>query len=325
MKYEFTSIFTVEMDDYLSLMQASGKYMLKAQSTLRSLDKYLVNTKMLHKELKPDIISAWLKTRNVGAVTKGQDCVNVNGFCKYLSSLGFEAHCPERPKTNSNYTPYVFSDDEFDRIVCAADNFSPNRFVKNAHLFPVLLRILYGCGLRLGEGRTLCWNDVDLANGILTIRDAKNSKQRFVPMDSSLTDILKQYRKITRQARICNVYLFESNRKPYIPFKNNTFYIWFSKVLENAGIIYVKQKRTVRGPCPHCLRHLFTKKSFIKSDSEGRRFEDTAPVLAAYLGHNSIKETEAYLRSDYSVYEQSHKRVDAAIGGLFPEVDFDAY
>jgi len=169
----------------------------------------------------------------------------------------------------------------------------------------------------------LCWTDVDLENGVLTIREAKNLKQRFVPMDDSLTNLLRDYKEMTYDDGICNEYLFESDLHPGNPFKNNTFYEWFSRVLKAAGINYAKHNNRKRGPCPHCLRHCFTMKSFLKSDSEGRRFEDTAPFLAEYLGHDSAKETEAYLQSNHTVYTQSHQRVNAAIGHLFPEVSFN--
>jgi integrase len=53
--------------------------------------------------------------------------------------------------------------------------------------FPVLLRILYGCGMRLGEVISLTWNDIDLDKGIITVKAAKNQKQRLVPMSDELT------------------------------------------------------------------------------------------------------------------------------------------
>lgn len=323
-RYVFASIFAFEMESYLHLMKESGKYIASNQSALRNLDNYLTQINLTEKVLVPETITAWLKTLNVGSSGIKQYFSHVHCFCKYLSSLGFVASSPERPKLKFEYVPYIFSDDEFEKMIAAADDFNIGRRLSRAAIiYPILLRILYGCGLRLGEGRTLRWQDVDLDNGILTIRDAKNAKERFVPMDASLTDILKLYRGMTRREGICTDYLFESKRKLGGPLKNNTFYMWFVEIMKSAGINYAKQKRTERGPCPHCLRHVFTKKSFLKSEYEGRSFEDTAPFLAAYLGHDSIQETEIYLRSDYSVYEQSHKRVSAAIGGLFPEVNFN--
>lgn len=323
MDYVFTSIFASEMERYLHLLREAGRYAARIQSSLRSFDKYLTGSGLAQKRLDAGTVSEWIKTRNVSSRTKAQDVTNIRGFSKHLASLGIKANCPEVPKMRSTYVPYVFSDTEFERIISAADNFESGHFTRSALIFPVLLRILYGCGLRLGEGRTLRWKDVDLENGVLTIREAKNLKQRFVPMDGSATDLLKSYEAITCADDMCEDYLFESDCNPGEPFRNNTFYEWFVKILGAADIHYAKQKRSERGPCPHSLRHCFTLKSFLQSEEKGRRFEDTAPVLATYLGHDSPKETEAYLRSNHTVYTRSHQRVNAAIGHVFPEVNFD--
>jgi len=170
----------------------------------------------------------------------------------------------------------------------------------------------------------LQWQDVDLDRGIITVREAKNQKQRVTPMDASLIKTLEYYRRMTVCEKICVNYLFESDHNYGKPFQRNAFYTWFMRVVEKAGIIYSKNSICDRGgPHPHSLRHTFTFKSFLKSESDGKRFEDYAPFLAAYLGHDSPVETEEYLRSNHTVYRQSHQRVNAAIGSLFPEVDFN--
>jgi len=323
MKYVYASVFASEISKYLKLLSESGRYICRIQSSLRSLDKYLAADDLSEKALKEETISAWIKTRNVSTSTKAGDICNVRGFGKYLTSVGFESDCPETPKVQHTYVPYVFSDAELERIITAADNFEArSKPVQSDMVFPILLRILFGCGLRLGEGRSLLWKDVDLENGVLTIREAKNLKQRFVPMDNSVTALLKSYKTMTRVDNICAEYLFESSCNSGEPFRNNTFYTWFMQILKVAGINYAKQSKHERGPCPHCLRHYFTLKSFLKSESEGRCFEDSAIFLSTYLGHDSPKETEAYLRSSHTVYIQSHKRVNVAVGHVFPEVNF---
>jgi integrase len=210
------------------------------------------------------------------------------------------------------------------RIFTLADNYEgSHRFTRQAFTFPILLRILYGCGLRVGEVCSLQWKDVDLEQGVITILNAKNQKQRFVPMDSSLTKILKDYSEMVQREKICTDYLFESRFNLGKPVRVSSFFQWFIKILRKAGVEYSKSDPNERGPCPHCLRHTFAMKSFLKSENEGRRFEDTAPFLAAYLGHDGPKYTEAYLSSNHSLYTKSHQRINTAIGNLFPEVCFD--
>jgi integrase len=323
-KYVYASAFAPEISSYIDLLTAEGRYMGNILSTLRGLDKYLANNGLTQRTLDAETVTAWLKTRDASSVTKAKNVSSVRGFAKYLISLGIEASCPEPPVRRSDYVPYVFSDDEIGRIISVADNFDAAAWLTRSDLiFPVLLRLLYCCGMRLGEGVSLRWKDIDLERGVITIGKAKNLKQRLLPVDGSMTELLKNYRAMTRSDGICGEYLFESSRIPGRPFFKTTFHNWFKKIMKAAGIHFARRSTWERGPCPHCLRHCFTLKSFLKSESEGRRFEDTAPFLAAYLGHESPKETEAYLSSNHSVYTQSHTRVDAALGHLFPEVSFD--
>jgi integrase len=325
MKYPFTSILATEMNNYLELLCAAGRYIDQIKSSLKSLDHYLAEHDHKDKSITEDLVSAWIATKQVRSRTKAGVLSNVKGFTGYLVSLGYEANIPEIPIVSLDYVPYVFSKEEFMRMISAADNFcwgimKPTR---SAKVFPILLRILYGCGLRLGEGLSLRWTDIDLESGIIIIRNGKNKKQRFVPISSSLTELLTLYKAKVQYENICNDYLFESYYAPYIPFKNNSFYDWFIKILKSAGICYSKQTRTDRGPCPHCLRHTFVLHSFLKSESEGRKYENTSAFLAAYLGHDSPKETDKYLNASHTVYVESHRRVNDYIGNLLPEIDFD--
>ena len=324
MKYGYASVFSPEMDNYVKLLAEAGRNINKTRNLLRRFDQYLLEKQWNQKILPAQLISDWLNPQNIRVSTKSFNISVFKGFVKYLRSIDISANCPERPKAHSNYVAYIFSDDELTRIFSLADNYEDGkRFTHRAFTFPILLRILYGCGLRAGEACSLKWSDVNLDQGVITVRYAKNQKQRFVPMSASLTNILRDYRKMVRREKICVDYLFESKFNPGTPTQVKSFYDWFSVILQKAGVEYTKSDPNERGPCPHCLRHTFVMKSFLKSEDEGRRFEDTAPFLAAYLGHDGPRYTEAYLSSNHSLYIQSHQRVNAVIGNLFPEVCFD--
>ncbi len=83
-----------------------------------------------------------------------------------------------------NYVPYIFSHKEVRAFFKAADAMtkSPHSIAPRRHLImPVLFRMLYCCGLRASEVLKLKGEDVDLEQGIITIRDSKNGKTRYVP------------------------------------------------------------------------------------------------------------------------------------------------
>ena len=321
----FTSIFASEMQDHISLLENAGWYVKKAKCYLRCLDRFLTGEKESEKVLKEQVVLKWMASKPVKPETKRNMYSEVNRFAKYLTSLGFTAEMPEAPKQGSEYLPYLFSEDELERIINAADNFRGSiHITKSTFSFPILLRLLYCCGLRLGEALSLKWGDVDFASAVLTIRAAKNMKQRFVPMSASMNELLVGFHKMTKHMGMCHEYLFETDERfgANKPMSNLAFENWFAKVLRVAGIEYKKENPNDRGPCPHCLRHRFVFDSFRKSDFEGRRFEDTVPFLATYLGHESLSALEKYLSKDYSLYKNSHSRVNEYVKDVFPEVSF---
>jgi integrase len=242
-----------------------------------------------------------------------------------LSALEIPAYEPDLVRSHSDYVAHIFTDTEFEALIEAADNLkiSKSNAIKTTLVFPVLLRILYGCGLRVGEALHLCWDDIDLNKGLIAIKKAKNEKQRVVPISDSLSEVLRQFYNRQISDNPHTQLLFESTRIPGKPFLINTFRIWFSSILELAGIPNTRSTRYERTISPHCLRHYFAFKSFLKSEAEGRSLEQTAPYLSTYLGHNSLYETEKYLSTDYTLYEDSHIRMNESIGDLFPEVMFE--
>lgn len=59
--------------------------------------------------------------------------------------------------------------------------------------FCMLLRLLLGCGFRLGEPLSARVKDVNFSRMTILIRHAKNGRQRIVPMDAALTTMLEKY------------------------------------------------------------------------------------------------------------------------------------
>ncbi|MDR1638569.1 MAG: tyrosine-type recombinase/integrase [Clostridiales bacterium] len=321
MKYVPVSALAPEILEYLDVLKAEGKYMGKPQTVLCSLDSYLAKTCNTSRILTESDVIAWLGTLEVSGITKRRYLSDYNGFARHLRSLSLRAESPDYPKANSTYTPYLFSEDELERIFAAADSLMGGDINSRSKvLFPFLLRVYFGCGLRLMEGLSLKWRDVDLECGVLTIREAKGGKERIVPISKTLVDTLWVLRELEEQLGLDSEWLFESTRGNCVHYGDDAFQEWFAAVLLEAGIVYAKSDPNERGPCVHCMRHVFVRESYFKAEREGRRFEDMERFLSAYLGHESFANgTERYMRSSHVVYKASHKRVNEAIGGLFPK------
>lgn len=78
--------------------------------------------------------------------------------------------------------PYLFSDDEVQRIFEASDSFQLSYNAKSNVELPMLLRMLYSCGFRLSELLTVRIGDINFERGFVLLKTTKRQKQRIVPI-----------------------------------------------------------------------------------------------------------------------------------------------
>lgn len=97
----------------------------------------------------------------------------------------------------------------------------------------------------------------------------------------------------------------------------------FEIILKANGIVLENRKKYERGPCLHCLRHVFAFKSFAKAEKEGKYLNDTIPYLSLYLGHDSLSETEKYLKFSNEMFPEAIDAFGSFMNGLLPEVDYE--
>lgn len=322
---DLKSIFAPEMRGYLDLLKASNRPTEDYLYTFHSLDKYLVKNGVVKRELSEKLLSDWLSSRHIAGKTRNYEIARMRVFARYLMAFKVYAFELELCREEKTYKAYTFDDEEISRIFEIADSGVVSYVdVDSGKIFPVVLRILYATGMRINEVLGLKWANVDLVNGIFVITQAKNNLQRRVPFHDSLLNILQQYEQRRTQGHPTDEYLFTNRDDDMrIPYKYETFGYWFKKVLAAAGIDNPHGKPFERGICTHVLRHNFTFRSFQQAMADGRSFEETAPYLAAYLGHDSFASTEEYLTTDYTMYTESQERTSAAIQSVFPEVTFE--
>lgn len=321
-KYLYQSIFSKEIETYLKLRKTQNRQLNKAQQCLYTLDSFLISIQLSEKELSDQTINGWLESlpTTLHTNTRIVYISYYSQFAKYLNTLGITAFIPERPMKNKLYTAYIFSDEEINKIINVADHYieKTNETGKiSAIQFAVILRILYGCGLRLNEVLCLKTKDIYLENSIIHIKNAKGNKERLIPTHNSLNEILKKYIRKTKSSQ--EEILFQNtNGQPRSQYWAR---FWFAKILKEAGIEKPELPRYSRNICIHCLRHTFAVSSFRKQNLEGKDLYDAIPLLSAYMGHGQIYETEKYLHLTAEIREDIIKQMELFNKGIFPEVN----
>ena len=321
-QHEFKSVFANEFTGYLSLRKNRGHRHTREFHYFTTLDRYLIENNIIVKVLTPEIVEGWLQSlpKNMSVNTKNVYISHYTQFAKYLGTLGITAFIPERSVDDKSYVPYMFSADEISRLFTAADNVVLN--TNQQHFadidFPMILRLLYGCGLRLNEALRLRIADVDLKSDVLFVRNAKGNKDRLVPMDESLAEIIRAFISARHGVTSPESYIFP-NRKGE-PRSDVVFRIWFNSALEKAGIVKLNLPRNSRNICPHCIRHTFAVTSFRNRERTDVDMYAAAPYLSTYMGHVKIYGTEMYLHMTAENSEDIINQTTAYSKGLFPEV-----
>jgi site-specific recombinase XerD len=323
----FKSVFNNELQRYLQLRKKSCSKSCYDHdlSTLRSFDNYLHSNGCTYKKVSEEQIIGWIKTLNGKSITIAGNTVILRNFLKFISAEGIQSFIPVIPKVRSDYAPYVFSDKELDTIFELADGLTKVSAKTNNLInyeMPMILRLMYGCGLRIGETLGIRMGDINFYNGCLTLRNTKRNKERLVPMHESLTEILKNYCYAICVIGKPEAFLFPKNETG-IPLTVKSARYKFDSILEKADITLPGRKYHERGPCLHCLRHVFAHKSFSQIEETGVNINEGVPYLSIYLGHDSLFETEKYLKFSSESFPNEMDKFDNFSASLWPEVQYE--
>jgi integrase len=152
--------------------------------------------------------------------------------------------------------------------------------------------LLLSTGLRLSEACRLLRDDVDLTNGVLTVRESKFRKSRLVPLHPTTTQALTRYaiyRDTCHGAAASNRF-FQTDRAPALTRK--AVHYTFSSLRQCLG--WSDQGRA-RHPRIHDMRHTFAVRRLLTWYEEGADLARKILALATYLGHAKPTETYWYL------------------------------
>jgi len=218
----------------------------------------------------------------------------VRGFARYRSATDPRTEVPPcglLPWGNSRAKPYPYTDEEIRGLMDAALRLPPKDGLR-PRTYYCLFGLLPVTGLRISETPSLQCADVDLQDGILTIRRAKFGKSRLVPVHASTKQVLAEYaqRRHRFLGRQTSQFFFVSDRGR--PLAQRTVRQTFHKVSRQMGLRGAKQSH---GPRLHDFRHYFACQTLVSWYRSGQDVDRCVPILSTYLGHVGVNSTYWYL------------------------------
>jgi site-specific recombinase XerD len=313
----FQSVLAPFMNQFVQEKHACGYAYRELTRILHRLDDFLVQERLASRELPRSLARKWLaKKPHESARTQQQRIILVRHFSGFLLRAGHPAYVPESTLTARNpatFVPRMLSDEELRKFFHAVDALEPTASSPLRHLvMPEIFRLLYGCGFRVGEVLKLRVRDVDLSQGIITVRQGKFRKDRLVPPALSLVNRLRRYAD------------YFGNRPPDAiffpgpsggPFALRTVYTVFRQLLMQCGIPHAGRGK---GPRIHDYRHLFAVHTLRRWYRAGEDLDAKLPLLATYLGHQHLSGTQRYLHLTAELFPDITARLDASFGEVIP-------
>ena len=160
----FSGPFAPMLTEFLAQKRAIGYQYLAGYWVLRKFDSFSMDYDVVDYALTKEIVEAWgQKQPNESDVYWTNRILYLQQFAAFLIGQGYSGYITKVHKSSrSQFKAYVFTHEEMRKIFAAADamEFSPCSPYKHLS-FPLLYRMLYGCGFRISELLNLKLSDVD--------------------------------------------------------------------------------------------------------------------------------------------------------------------
>jgi integrase len=300
------------VEDYLTMRRALGFKLRLPAGLLRDFASFFEADGASH--VTTDLALRWAK-QPVDVQPAHWACRLgvVRRFAHFLSASDPRTEIPPvglLPHRYKHKSPYIYRDAEVSKLLGAAHRI-PSPTGLRAASYSTLIGLLAVSGLRISEALALDDTDVNLADGVLSIRRTKFGKSRLVPLHPSTMRALRRYMRVRDRIR---------PRRP-----SNAFFVgehghrlsqwtvrWtFNKISRQTGLRGPSDRR---GPRLHDFRHRLAVKTLIAWYRRGVDVERRLPVLSTYLGHGHVTDTYWYLTAAPELLRLASERLETRKG-----------
>lgn len=296
--------------DYLAMRRALGFKLLFEGQVLPQLVAYLDDAGST--TLTAELAIRWAQLPvGVHPVTWTHRLGAARGFATYLKTIDPATEIPARDVfagQSRRPTPYLWSDHDIRRLLDAARRLQPA--LRGATL-ETLFGLLAVTGMRIGEVLALDRNDVNLADGVITVVEGKFHRQRLIPLHPTTVGALRSYGTFRDQVQPqpeSNAFFISWRGGTTLGY--NGVHPVFKQLTTEIGL----RTATVK-PRMHDLRHSFAVRTLTEWHRAGVDIEGRMTVLSDYLGHVNPAGTYWYLSASPELMGLAAARLDGRFGG----------
>lgn len=283
-----------QVQDYLSYRRSLGYILHIEGQELLKFGNY-VDNKNHCGPLTENIAIEWAKSsKKASRLTWARRLEIVRCFSKYCCITEPDTEIPAKGifgKTRRRNVPYIFTKHEIQLVLDSTKYLLPENGLRPIS-FCYLFSLLYVTGLRISEALNLLPQDVDLAQGILWVRQTKFHKSRLVTLHESTIQALASYcqqrNKYVPQSKLQSFFIID-NGKPITLRAAEYAFLRIRRLL--GWDVKLKNKM----PRVYDLRHTFVCHRLLSWYEQGIDVQKFIPYLSTYLGHVKVSDTYWYI------------------------------
>jgi len=319
----YGSIFKTEFQDLVEIKKALGfKYDTQALA-FRRIDAFFSENHLAEKAVSKELCDKWTRRRSYESASNWSRRIStMRVFCCYLADIGIPAYVPPKGivRKPPRYNAHIYTDEELKSFFAAVDQSQsvPSECPYRGQVMPVFFRILYTSGMRVSELRLAWVRDVNLDQGHIIVRDAKNHKDRIVPIHPTLTARCKLLKEDIHASSSEDEYFFMMRPGRAMPLVN--VYRNFRRYLDKAGISH-----TGHGPRLHDFRWTFCVNLLRRWVEEGKDLMAYMPYMKTILGHEGFEETAYYLKLTAEMYPSIREGLLSSFPDLIQEALYEGH
>jgi integrase/recombinase XerD len=299
----------VALDEYLIARRALGHRLRLAGRLLQRFVTFADSSGVTC--ITAEIALAWaMQPAKAQPAQWANRLVMVRRFARYCSANEPRTVVPPTDLLPHRYrrplSPYIYRDDKITLLIDSAKRL-PSTIGLRPQTYAALFGLYAVTGMRCNEPLRLDRGDTDLVNGVLTVRDTKFGKSRYVPLHLSAQHALQAYADC--RDRLCPN---PSSPSFFLSERGTRLTEWavrwtFVKLSREIGLRGAKDSH---GPRLHDLRHRLAVNTLLRWYRDGVDVERHLPELATYLGHSHITDTYWYLTATPELLQQVLLRVE---------------
>lgn len=289
---------------FIQMKKSSGYKYLNISNYIE-LDNHLYNNNITNLENTKAIFNVCV-TNEKNINRKKQRYYCLKKLSSFMIQIGMKSLYLEEIYFNKNnfFTPRILEEKEIILLFKKIDEKSKKYTDERKYIFPVLFRLVYSSGLRIGEVLHLSKANYNKDLGTLCISLSKNNITRTIPISNSMKKALDKYLELTK----------EDEDKLFFNISYERVKDFFDNVIHEL----------LMEPCRiHDLRHTFAVITMNKNIDDYNQHK-ILYLLHIYMGHSNINSTEYYLRLTKRHYKKINNKMKKTNKNIFSKVGVES-